>query len=82
MNRGKFLKEWQVTDKIIESIFFPIHIQPFMNDSNSRNNNFYSFKNSQMDMRGCVWVPESFLRNDKWQIKFFTLEQQNKGPVM
>ena len=22
MNRGKFLKPWQVTDKIIESIFF------------------------------------------------------------
>ena len=38
MNRGKFLKPWQVTDKIIESIFFPIHIQPFTNDSNSRNN--------------------------------------------
>ena len=32
MNRGKFLKEWQVTDKIIEWIFqfIPIHIQPFI----------------------------------------------------
>ena len=94
MNRGKFLNEWQVTDKIIEWIvfqfifnllqmtqtqeiincigfqkftngyeglcmsgrnvslmndkweikllsefFFPIYIQPFMNDSNSKNNN-------------------------------------------
>ena len=38
MNMGKFIKEWQVTDTIIEWIFFPIHIQPFMNDSNSRNN--------------------------------------------
>ena len=38
MNRGKFIKEWQVTDKIIEWFFFPIDIQPFMNDSNSRNN--------------------------------------------
>ena len=37
MNRGKFIKEWQVTDKIIEWIF-PIDIQPFANDSNSRNN--------------------------------------------
>ena len=36
---GKFLKEWQVTDKIIESIFIPICIQPFMTDSNSKNNN-------------------------------------------
>ena len=39
MNRGKFIKEWQMTDEIIESIFFPIHNQHFMNDSNSRNNN-------------------------------------------
>ena len=23
---GKFLKEWQVTDKVIESFFFTIHI--------------------------------------------------------
>ena len=37
MNRGKFIKEWQVTDKIIEWIFL-IYIQPFTNDSNSRNN--------------------------------------------
>ena len=38
MNRGKFLKEWQVTDKIIEWIVFHIHIQSFTSDSNSRNN--------------------------------------------
>ena len=36
MSRQKFLKQWQVTDKIIESIFFPIYIQPFTNDSNSK----------------------------------------------
>ena len=34
--------------------------------------------NSQMDMRGCVWVEESFLSHDKWEIKnywaiFFTI---------
>ena len=28
MNRGKFIKEWQVTDKIIEQICL-IYIQPF-----------------------------------------------------
>ena len=39
MSRGKFLKEWQVTDKIIEWIFFPIYIQPFTNDSNSKKYN-------------------------------------------
>ena len=39
MRGGKFLKECKVTDKIIESIFIPIYIQPFTNDSNSKNNN-------------------------------------------
>ena len=39
MSWGKFLKEWQVTDKIIEWIFFQFTFKPFMNDSNSRNNN-------------------------------------------
>ena len=29
-------------DKIVESIF-PIHIQPFINDSNSRNNKLIGF---------------------------------------
>ena len=33
---------------------FLIHIQPFTNDSYTRNNNLFGFKNSQMDMRGCV----------------------------
>ena len=36
------------------NLFFPIHIQPFMNDSNSRDNNLNRFENSQMDMAGCV----------------------------
>ena len=35
---GKFLKEWQVRDKIIEWIFFTIHILHFTNASKSRNN--------------------------------------------
>ena len=36
---AKFSKPWQVTDNIIEVNFFPIHIQHFMSDSNSENNN-------------------------------------------
>ena len=36
MSGGMFLKEWQVTDKIIEWIFFPIYIEPYINDSNSK----------------------------------------------
>ena len=39
----KFLKERQVKDKITESIFFPICIQPFTNDSNSKNNKLIGF---------------------------------------
>ena len=39
MSGGMFLKEWQVIDKNIEWIVFPIHIQHFVtNDSNSKNN--------------------------------------------
>ena len=72
MSRGKFLKPWQVRDKIIEWIFFPIHIQHFMSDSNSKNNNPQGFENSWMDMRGCVWVGKSFLNYDKWQIKLLS----------
>ena len=34
--------------------FFPFYIQPFMNDSNLRNNKLKGFENSQMDMRGGV----------------------------
>ena len=36
------------------NLFLPIHIQPFTNNSNSRNNNLYGFEISQMDMAGCV----------------------------
>ena len=39
MSGGKFLKPWQVTDKIIEWICMQVHIQLFKSDSNSKNNN-------------------------------------------
>ena len=61
-----FLKQWQVTDEIIEWIFFWIHIQPFMNDSNSRNNNPQGLKNLWLDRRDCVLVGESFLK--QWEV--------------
>ena len=35
----QFLKACQVTDKIIQVNFYKIHIQHFMSDSNSKNNN-------------------------------------------
>ena len=51
---------------------YAIHIQHFMSDSNSENNNFYGFENSQMDMREFIWVGESSLSHDKWQIKLLS----------
>ena len=55
MSWAKIPKPWQVTCKMIEWLFFTIHILHFTNDSNSRNNNSYGFKNSQMDTWGCVY---------------------------
>ena len=72
MSREKFLKPWQVTDKIIEWIFIKVTFNILTSDSNSKNNNSQGFENSQMDMRGCVWVGESFLSHDKWQIKLLS----------
>ena len=51
-----------------------------MNDSNSRNNNFQGFENSQMDMRGnsqmdmrgFVWIGQRFLSHDKWRVKLLS----------
>ena len=37
-----------------------------MSDSNSKNNNSQGFENSQMDMRGCVWVGEGLSK--PWQV--------------
>ena len=48
---GWFMQWW---DGVEYDLFFPIHTQPFTNDSNSRNNNLYRFENSQMDMVGCI----------------------------
>ena len=39
MSGAMFLKEWQMRDKVIGWFYFPIHIQPFTNDSNSGSNN-------------------------------------------
>ena len=61
--------KWQI--KLL-SQFFPNCNQPFMNDSNSKNNNSYGFENSQMDVRGCVWAIESFLSYNKWKIKLLS----------
>ena len=67
MNGGNFLKEWQVTDKITEWIFFQFTFNLLQMTQTQEIINHRVFKNSWMDIRGCVWVGESFLRNVKWQ---------------
>ena len=65
MSGGNFLNEWQVTDKITEWIFSNSHSTFYEWLKTQEIINCRVFKNSQMDMRGCVWVGESFLWNDK-----------------
>ena len=43
-----------------------------MSDSNSKINNLHGFKDSQMDTRACVWVGQSVLSHDKWQIELLS----------
>ena len=71
MSEGKFLQQWQVMDNIIEWILMQFTFNIFTSDSNSKNNS-WGFENSQMDMRGFIWVWESFFNNDKWQIKLLS----------
>ena len=63
---GKFFKEWQI--KILSDLIYNSYFH-LTNDSNSRNNNSWGFENSQMNIRGCLWVGESFLNHAKWEIK-------------
>ena len=67
--RGKVLKEWQVKDKIIESIFSQFAFNHLQMTQTQKIINSCGLEISQMDMRSCVWVRESFLSHDKWQIK-------------
>ena len=46
--------------------FYRSHIQDFMSDSKSKNNNLQGFKNSRMGLRGCVWAGAKFLK--PWQV--------------
>ena len=61
---GKFLKEWQVRDKIIESILSQFafnHLwltqtQKIITHRVFENSQMDIRGNTQMDIRGCVWV--------------------------
>ena len=69
MSGGKFLKEWQFTDKIIKWNFFQLtHNLLQMTQTQE----IINHRVSKMDMRGCVCVGESFLTNNKLQIKLLS----------
>ena len=65
MSGGKFIKPWQVMDNNYWVIFYAIHIQHFMSDSNSKNNNlgFWKFMNGY---EGICMSGGKFLK--PWQV--------------
>ena len=80
MSEGKFPKPWQVTDKIIEwfilqvisYILWMTQTQEKMTCRVLKTLQMDMKGNSQMDMRGCVWVGPRFLSHDKWQVKLLS----------
>ena len=69
---GKFIKPWQVMDNIIEWIFMQFTFNILWVTLTQKLITRRVSENSQMNMRGCVWVGESFLSHDKWQIKLLS----------
>ena len=67
MSRGKFLKPWQVTDKIIEWIFSQFTFNILWVTLTQKIITCQGFKNSWMVLRGCVWVRGKFLK--PWQVR-------------
>ena len=67
MNGGNFLMEWQVTDKITEQIFFQFTFNLLqITQTQKIIIGFWKFTSGY---EGMCMSGESFLRNDKWQIK-------------
>ena len=64
MRGGKFLKEWQVWDKIIGWIFFQFTFNLLWMTQTQEIITHRLLENSQMGIKGYVRVGESFLRND------------------
>ena len=73
MSGRKFLKEWQVTDKNYWVEFFSnLHSTLLQMTQTQEIINCRVSKIYKSDMRGCVWVGQSLLRNDKWEIKLLS----------
>ena len=56
MSGGKFIKPWQVMDNIIEWIFMQFTFNILWVTLTQKIITHRVLKNSQMDMRGFVWV--------------------------
>ena len=66
MSGAKFLKPWQVTDKIIEWIFCQFTFNILRVTLTQKIITHRVLKNSWMVLRGCVWSRGKFLK--PWQV--------------
>ena len=71
MHGGKFLKEWQVTDKVIEWIFSQFTFNLLKMTQTQEIIIHRVLKIHEWIWR-CVWAGKSFLSNDKWWIKLLS----------
>ena len=73
MSGGKFIKPWQVRDKIIEWIWmqFWFNILWLTLTEKVITHNVLKI-HKWIDMMGFVWEEESFFNNDNWQIKLLS----------
>ena len=72
MSGVKFIKPWQVTDKIIEWIFMQFTLNILWVTLTQKIITRRVLKISHIDGREFVWVRESFFNHDKWQIKLLS----------
>ena len=72
MSWGRFLKEWQVTDKIIEWIFFQFTFNLLWMTQTQEIITHRVSKVYEWIWAGMCMSGEGFLKNDKWQIKLLS----------
>ena len=71
MSGRQFLKEWQVTDKIIEwFLFYNSYFTFYKWLKFKKLIGFWKFTNGY---KWCVWVGEHFLSHEKWEIKLLSV---------
>ena len=78
MSEGKFVKPWQVTDKIIEWILMQFTFNILWVTLTQKIITWRVSKISWMDMRGFVWVGESLTQIHAIHIQHFTSDSKLK----